>query len=82
MDLRASIAGIVDVAWGSNVSPEGKGHGFEFGFTMAFADAEARDAYLPHPAHVAVRPLVDAVAADVLVFDLDTGEQPSGRRLP
>ncbi len=42
------------------------------GFVITFADAAARDAYLPHPAHVAVQPLVRAVAAEVLVFDLET----------
>ena len=46
--------------------------GYDLGFVFTFTDAAARDAYLPHPAHVAVQPLVRAVAAELLVFDLET----------
>ena len=69
--LPDAIPGITRFAWGPNSSPEGKGQGYDLGFVMEFADAAARDAYLPHPAHVAVGPLVRAVAAEVLVFDLE-----------
>ena len=69
--LPAKIPGIVDYRFGTNVSPEGLGRGYSHGFLMTFADAAARDAYLPHPEHLKVRPLMDAVAAEVLVFDLD-----------
>lgn len=66
------IAGIESVVGGDNNSPEGKAHGFEWGFVMTFVDAAARDAYLPHPEHKALgknllRPIVD----DVLVFDCE-----------
>lgn len=76
--LRQGLAALVEVipglatfAWGANVSPEGNGQGYHLGFVMEFESAAARDAYLPHPDHVAVGPLVRAVADDVLVFDLD-----------
>ena len=69
-ELPAKIPGITAYTWGANVSPEGKGDGYRLGFVMEFTDAAARDAYLPHPDHTAVGPLVGAVAADVLVFDL------------
>ena len=69
--LPRQIPGIVGYHWGANVSPEGIGRGYEYGFVMTFEDAAARDAYLPHPEHVAVRPSMDAVAAEVLVFDIE-----------
>lgn len=69
---RNAIAGILNVTGGTNNSPEGKSEGFDFGFVVTFADASARDAYLPHPEHQAlardyVRPICDAV----LVFDFE-----------
>jgi hypothetical protein len=70
-DLIGVIPGLTAFAWGANVSPEGKGQGYDLGFLMEFDNAASRDAYLPHPAHVAVGPLVQDVAADVLVFDLE-----------
>jgi hypothetical protein len=71
-DLVGVIPGLISFAWGANVSPEGKGQGYDLGFVMEFDSAASRDDYLPHPAHVAVFPLVDAVAVDVLVYDLET----------
>jgi Stress responsive A/B Barrel Domain len=70
-DLVGVIPGLTSFAWGTNVSPEGKGQGFDLGFVMEFDRPASRDAYLPHPAHVAVGPLVRAVADDVLVYDLE-----------
>jgi hypothetical protein len=69
-ELRDRIPGILEITCGQNESPEGLSQGFSHGFTMRFTDTAARDAYLPHPAHIAVIPLVQAVAARVLVFDL------------
>ena len=37
------IAGIESVSGGDNNSPEGKTHGFDWGFVMTFVDAAARD---------------------------------------
>lgn len=69
--LQDAIPGIVDVSCGPSSSPEGLEHGFTQGFVMRFADAAARDAYLPHPAHLAVVPLVQELSRRVLVFDLE-----------
>ena len=77
--LAAVIPGIEDVSCGPNTSPEGLEQGFTLGFVVRFTDAAARDGYVPHPAHVAVIPLVQAVAERVLVFDLD---QNGGSRAP
>jgi hypothetical protein len=50
--LPAEIPGIVSYEWGTNVSPEGLNDGFTHCFTLTFASAPDRDAYLDHPAHV------------------------------
>ena len=68
--LPERIDGIVAVSWGPNVSPEGIGRGYERGFVMTFRDTAARDAYLPHPNHLAVIPLIQALTASTLVYDL------------
>jgi len=69
--LPSKIPGIVDYAWGENVNPEGLDRGYRHGFVMTFESIAARDAYLTHPAHTAVHPLIDAVTDTVLVFDLE-----------
>ncbi len=69
--LPGQIAGIAAFSFGPNNSPEGKTNGFDFGFTIDFVDAAARDDYLPHPAHLAYIPAVIAMASDVLVFDFE-----------
>tara|TARA_B100000749_G_scaffold242688_1_gene203602 strand:- start:54 stop:353 length:300 start_codon:yes stop_codon:yes gene_type:complete len=71
--LKGTLPGIVSIAGGDNVSPEGKSHGFGWGFTITFEDIASRDVYLPHPDHKALsartlRPIAD----DVLVFDYST----------
>ena len=67
--LRGQIAGVRDIEWGTDISPEGLAKGFTHAFLLSFDDAAARDAYLPHPAHQAfvaqLQPLID----DVLVVD-------------
>jgi hypothetical protein len=65
------IPGIVKLAVGENVSPEGKDQGFTLGFVVTFRDRAALDHYLPHPDHLAVVPLMRAVADDVIVFDIE-----------
>ena len=68
--LPAAVPAIGRYQDGVNVSPEGRGQGYDWGFVMTFADARARDAYLDDPAHVAVHPLIDALVEEVLVYDL------------
>ncbi len=66
--------GIEAMSFGSNVSPEGLHQGFADGFTMDFADAASRDAYLVDPAHQAAGGrLVAALEGGLgglLVFDI------------
>ena len=73
MRSSGAIPGIVAVSGGYDNSPEGKAHGFDWGFVMTFADVAARDAYLPHPDHVELaETLVRPIADDVLVLDFAT----------
>lgn len=51
--LRDLVPGISDFEWGQNNSPEGKNQGLTHCFTLTFESEDARDAYLPHPDHVA-----------------------------
>ena len=78
MDLAAlkdRVPGLERASFGPNVSPEGLGQGFADGFTMDFADAGARDAYLVHPDHQAAGARLVAAAegglAGILVFDIE-----------
>jgi Stress responsive A/B Barrel Domain len=60
-----------------NVSPENLAHGFELAFSMDFASAEDRDAYLVHPEHqkvgAAIVASVDGGTNGLCVFDMATG---------
>jgi Stress responsive A/B Barrel Domain len=49
--LQSKIDGILNVSTGADCSPEGLQRGNSHGFTLDFRDKQARDAYLPHPAH-------------------------------
>ena len=71
-NLVGAIPGLSSFTWGANISPEGKSQGYELGFVMTFDSEADRDAYLPHPDHVALRPLAREIAAETLVFDLET----------
>ena len=74
-NLKNTIPGILDFTGGPNNSPEGLADGFTHGFSMIFTDAQARDAYLPHPNHESFKqsalPLIDKV----LVFDYEYENQ-------
>lgn len=73
--LQAVVPGMVNVRSGPNVSPESLNGGFRDGFIVTFEDAEARDAYLVHPEHVAVGDRIvsqtDGGLAGLLVFDME-----------
>jgi hypothetical protein len=51
--LMSLIPGIIGFEWGENNSPEGKHGGLSHCFLLTFETEAARDAYLPHPDHVA-----------------------------
>jgi hypothetical protein len=70
--LPSQIAEVHSLEWGLNASPEGLDHGFTHCFTLGFASASARDAYLVHPQHQAFSALAQPHLADVLVIDYET----------
>ena len=51
--LRGHIPGMLAFHGGCNTSPENLDRGYSHAFTVDFADAAARDAYLDHQAHKA-----------------------------
>jgi hypothetical protein len=68
--LAEKVPGITSIAEGPSVSPEGLEDGFDWGMIVAFTDADARDAYLPHPDHQTVADLLRRHSARVVVFDI------------
>jgi hypothetical protein len=67
--LKSKISAIKDFEYGTDVSTENKSEGFTHCFFLTFADAQGRDAYLPHPAHKAFGALVGPRLDKVLVVD-------------
>lgn len=70
--LREAIDVVRGLEWGTDVSPEGLAKGFTHAFLLSFDDAAARDAYLPHPAHLAFVARLQPLLADVLAIDYET----------
>ena len=67
--LTERIDAIHDFEWGTDVSVENKSKGFTHAFLVTFRSEEARDKYLPHPAHQEFVKLVGPRVADVFVVD-------------
>ena len=67
--LPEKIDVIVDLEWGTDISPEGLAQGYTHCFFVSFADAAGRDAYLPHPEHQKFVDLVKPRLESVLVVD-------------
>jgi hypothetical protein len=72
--LPKKIDTISGFEWGTDVSVEMKSEGFTHCFVVSFADAKARDAYLPHDAHAQFVKLVGPRIEKVLVFDFVNGK--------
>lgn len=69
LTLPHQITGVLDVEWGQNDSPEKKNAGFSHCVLMTFADDAARNHYLPHPAHEALKAIFTPVLKDIIVLD-------------
>lgn len=69
--MKTTIPGVVSVSVGHQNSPEGLGKKFQVGLSVVFRDAAARDAYLPHPAHVAAVVPIKPYIEDVCVLDYE-----------
>ncbi len=68
------IDGVLSVVEGPSTSPEGLEGGLDYGLVITFADAAARDAYLPHPVHRVLADLIGRHSARVVVYDIDAAE--------
>lgn len=67
--LQAKIPGIESLEWGTNNSPENLNKDFTHCFIVTFANPEAREIYLPHPAHQAFVSKLKPILADAFVID-------------
>ena len=67
--LPGRIPEIAGFEWGTDVSPEGLSEGYTHCFLVTFRDAAGRDAYLPHPAHLAFVKLLEPRLEKALVVD-------------
>lgn len=78
--LEQQIPGLLSYEAGTNNFPDAsKANGMTHGFQLTFIHREARDDYLPHPAHRDFGKIVGPALADVLVVDFTV--RPSGRTL-
>ena len=72
--LCDSLPNVLSIGFGSNVSPEGLGQGFEDGFVIDFVDEAARDAYLVDEVHREIGAdlvaLLEGGSGGLIVFDL------------
>ncbi|MDB1125186.1 Dabb family protein [Vibrio algarum] len=69
MQISRLIDGIVEVEWGINDSLEGKNKNYDLAILMTFSDEEARQRYLPHPEHEALKVHFRKIIKDIVVFD-------------
>lgn len=65
------IPGVEGFEWGANCSHEGLGGGLTHAFVLTFASPSARDAYLPHPAHLAFAEWSRSFVDRVIVVDYE-----------
>jgi hypothetical protein len=67
--LPSKIPGVRYFEWGTDISPEKLSEGYTHCFLVTFDTANARDAYLPHPAHKAFVEVLKPILDKVLVVD-------------
>ncbi len=68
-EMRSKVEGIVDVECGVNDSPENKNKEFTHCILMTFINEAARDNYLPHPEHSALKEVFGAILDEIIVLD-------------
>lgn len=67
--LPILVKGVTRVEWGINDSSENKNSGHTHCVLMTFSDDSARQYYLPHPVHQALKSIFYPVLRDIVVFD-------------
>jgi hypothetical protein len=68
-DLKFLVPEVLSFEWGQNCSTEGLDKGHSHAFVLTFPSEEARDAYLPHPAHKAFVDWVGPHLSSATVID-------------
>ncbi len=68
-EMPSKVDGLDAVEWGENNSPENKNKGYTHCILMTFADENARDNYLPHPLHSALKEIFRPLLDDIVVLD-------------
>ncbi len=69
IDIPTKIAGIEAVEWGMNNSPEGKNKAYDLAIVMTFTDDSARNIYLTHREHDALKVHFKKIIQDIVVLD-------------
>jgi hypothetical protein len=69
--LRAKLPGFLSFTGGPYSSPEGLNQEYTHGCVMTFQDAAARDFYLTHPEHEAVKQEFIPDLEGVVAFDFE-----------
>ena len=69
MELGNQIDTIVDIEFGTNVSPENLNDGLTHCFLVTFKNKAGLEVYLPHPAHQKLVDLVGPRLEKVMVID-------------
>lgn len=67
--MPGKVEGVESVEWGTNNSPEGLDKGYTHCVLMTFADEAARQRYLPHPEHDALKEVFIPLLDDIVVLD-------------
>lgn len=70
--LAKTIDGITSTKFGRDTSPAKADQGYTHALVVEFTDAAARDAYLPHPDHLAYSDTLMPLVSGVLVIDIET----------
>lgn len=65
------IEGVSGLEWGVNNSTEQRNQGYTHAVVMTFDNEAARDYYLPHPEHDALKAEFRPLLEDIIVFDYD-----------
>lgn len=69
ISMTKKVDGVIDVEWGENNSPEGKHRGYTHAVVMTFSGESARERYLPHPEHSALKHVFRPILEEIIVFD-------------
>lgn len=73
LSISDKVDGIESVEWGENNSPEGKNKSYDLAIVMTFCSEEARDRYLTHPEHDALKVHFRKIIQDIVVVDYTVG---------